>query len=856
MSGDEWAQVESLFHRAAEMPADARCDWVRAECQGNPVREQFVLRMLAADAVEEDHIQQSVGVAAESWLEVKDNPPERLGSWRIVRPIGAGGMGTVYPAARADAEFEKLAAVKILKHDVASPRAREKFLVERQILAELDHPQIAGLLDGGSTPDGRPYLVMEYVDGVPLIDHCRNLELRDRCRLFAAVCDAVAYAHQRLIVHRDLKPANILVDRTGSPKLLDFGIAKLLGANAAPSNGQTEVMFTADYASPEQLHGQPVTTATDVYALGTILYELIAGQPPHNVAGGSFAELVGAVCDRDVTPPSRKSASPVPEDLDNIVLKAMARDPEARYRTAYEFAGDVRNYLEDRPVLARGKSWTYVARKFARRHAAALGIVAVLVAALIASTIWSLRAAGEAARQRARAEERAEQLRSLNHDLLFKVQSSLDGVVGATKARQMLVQTALDQFEREMREGGGNEAIRRDLAVAYRRIGDVQGFPRNPSLGDLAGAEASYRRSLELQNTMPADWQWHIDRMLTLVHLADTVLASGRWEMAAGIYRQAIDAAPADEGTVEQRVQRTMRLMEPHQLLSQLYMQKSKLEEARLEETRGRELLDQGLRLAPGDAALLRTRVVQRIRTGYLMLEQKKGQEAIREADLGIRETQQLLANSADSLPRLHDLMLVYTLRADARSRKELPEVNYESALADLDLASGIATSQLQAEPTSTRTKYEISLLCGRQSAVLYSLRRYAESLKTAEHCLTFTDSMVSAQPDNAYYLNQHGDSHFDRANALSGLNRPGEAIEEYQIAVRTLRRVVATQSNQAVPVMLDSLERIGDLERKRSDPEAAASAYREGLQLFREHRAAAGEDHRNYESRLTAKLR
>jgi serine/threonine-protein kinase len=338
-----------------------------------------------------------------------------LGAYRIESRISAGGMGVVYRARRADEQFERLVAIKVMHGPLASDEARRRFFAERQILADLNHPNIAQLLDGGTTPEGVPYLVMEYIDGKPIDEYCReaSVTLAQKLRLFIEACSAVQYAHQHLVVHRDIKASNILVTSGGVPKLLDFGIAKLLdgGERAKVATDLTLAdarLLTPRNASPEQVRGTAITTASDIYSLGVLLYELLTARPPYTIQGTTSLELERAICGTEPAMPSRYD-SQLAGDLDTIVLMALRKDPARRYATVRQFADDLERHLAHRPVLARPESWRYRAGKFLRRNALATAAVAlVLLAVGSLVTFYTLQLQRERellARERATAEE-------------------------------------------------------------------------------------------------------------------------------------------------------------------------------------------------------------------------------------------------------------------------------------------------------------------------------------------------------------------------------------------------------------------------------------------------------------------
>ena len=383
MSMDRWQQVDELFQRLVDMPAEDQSSALDEACADDPELRVEVEGLLRADRAASGRVADVVARAfGDVDAVVTGGPGDAFGPYTLVREIGRGGMGTVFLAERTDASYEGRVAIKVLRR-MHTREARERFLEERRILAALSHPGIARLIDGGETERGQPYLVMEYVDGEPIDDYAdrEGLDTRTRVRLFREVCDAVQYAHGRLVVHRDLKPANVLVDADGAPRLLDFGIAKLLDPGSADRTRTGMRPMTPGYASPEQIRCGPITTATDVYALGLVLYELLTGVLPHETEGRSVREVENAIL--TVDPPAPSSVAPRTDargDLDTIVLKALSKEPERRYDSVEQLGEDLGRYLEGLPVRARPDTWTYRAQKFVRRNRGAVltGVTTVL----------------------------------------------------------------------------------------------------------------------------------------------------------------------------------------------------------------------------------------------------------------------------------------------------------------------------------------------------------------------------------------------------------------------------------------------------------------------------------------------
>ncbi len=420
----------------------------------------------------------------------------RVGPYRIQKLLGRGGMGAVFLAIRDDDQFRKSVALKLLRFDTGDPAVLARFRNERQILAALDHPNIAALYDGGSTEEGLPYIVMEYVAGETVTAYCqkRRLPIPERLQIFCQICDAVQYAHQKLIVHRDLKPGNILVTGEGLPKLLDFGIAKLLLApellgDAAPLTKTGVHAMTPDYASPEQIRGETVSTATDVYSLGAVLYEILTGERPHRLTRYDLNEIRSRICDSDPRIPSTVGGPALKGDLDTIVLKAMHRDPARRYRSVEQFAEDILRHLQHRPVAARPDTVGYRVSRFAARNRWGIAAGAAILISLAAGTAVSLQQASVA-------RERFQQVRKLAGRFI-ELHDDVARLPGSTQVREKMVATALDYLDNLSRGAGKDAELLHEIGQAYAKVAEAQGAPGQPNLGRTDDALASFRKAIE-----------------------------------------------------------------------------------------------------------------------------------------------------------------------------------------------------------------------------------------------------------------------------------------------------------------------------------------------------------------------
>ncbi len=577
------------------MEPEARAAYVERACLADSALAAEVVALLAdreAPAfLESPALEFAAPLLADLPAEVEPAAVSRLpiGPYRIVREIGHGGMGTVYLAERADDQYQKQVALKLLRAWSAGDEHRiRRFREERQILAALDHPDIARLLDGGVTGDGLPWFAMEYVEGVPLDRYCdeHHLTVERRLELFCRVCAAVQYAHRNLVVHRDLKPANILVTTEGAVKLLDFGIAKLLGgdglADAASLTVTGERLMTPLYASPEQVRGDPISTASDVYAVGVLLYELLAGRLPYRLATREAHAVAAAILEQE---PERMSAVAPAKlarrlrgDLDTIVATALHKDPGRRYASAEQLGSDVRRHLDGLPVTARPDSGFYRARKFVRRHrvgvAVAAGVALLVVGFAVVTAVQSLRLRAQAARivvERDRAEEVSRFLAGL-----FRTSDPFAGAGAGLTAREIL-DSGASRIDRELADQpaaraqmmlemgrayfglGARDRARRfaEVSLAIRRRAaprsaleiaetlDFLGLVRLEQ-GELDGAERAYHEALALRRQVlgPA----HHDVARTLNGLAGALRAAGRFRDADSVSRQAVaidEAQPA-----------------------------------------------------------------------------------------------------------------------------------------------------------------------------------------------------------------------------------------------------------------------------------------------------------------------
>ena len=547
MIPDRWQQAKDLFAQACEQPAPDRAAFLAAACHGDEELRREVSSLL--ESHEETHSVFDAPIVAAFTDRVDAMAGRSLGAYRIIRQIGRGGMGSVYLAERADDLYRRRVAVKAVTAGLVDEDTLRRFQNERQTLAALDHPNIIKLLDGGTSGDGTPYLVMDYVEGQSIDEYVKShkLSTAERLELFRTVCSAVTYAHQNLVVHRDLKPSTILITPEGAPKLLDFGIAKLLKPEYSTKIAMTRTdlrPMTPEYASPEQVLGQPITTASDIYSLGVLLYWLLTGFHPYQLKTQSALELERAICQNDPEKPSvsvRRAAASgdVPEnlsrrlkgDLDMIVLMAMRKEPQRRSPSVEHLSEDIRRHLEGLPVMACKDTWRYRVTKFAARNKAGVAAAAAITVALIASA-WIART------QQLVAEKRFQDLRQFANFALTDLDDAMRA--GVTPARKKLVGKATEYLDALAREARNDPSIQRDLIGGYIKMGDVQGNLYVSNVGESSGAaEESYRKALAIAEKLPKSDSGDLERASANYKLADAVALSGNGKEALERYGKA-----------------------------------------------------------------------------------------------------------------------------------------------------------------------------------------------------------------------------------------------------------------------------------------------------------------------------
>jgi eukaryotic-like serine/threonine-protein kinase len=764
--------------------------------------------------------------------------PPRVGPYRLIRELGRGGMGAVYLGVRDDDAFQKRVAVKVLKRGMDTDAIVRRFRHERQILAGLEHPNIAGLLDGGTTPDALPYFAMEYVEGQPIVEYCdaRGLDTTARLHLFRQVCAAVQHAHQNLIVHRDIKPANVLVTTDGTPKLLDFGIAKLLnpelsGHTLAPTVSGLQLM-TPEYASPEQVRGEPVTTATDIYSLGVLLYELLTGRLPYRLTGRTSADIARVVCESTPERPStavtrvgdreaadapttsgatrRSEAQPstasargtgtdrlrrrLAGDLDNIVLKALSKEPGRRYASVDQFSEDIRRHLTGLTVIARKDTIGYRTAKFVRRNRAIVATAALTLVALIAGIISTAWQASAARRERARAEARFDDVRQLANASLFSLHDAIRELPGATPARQLLVSQGMEYLDKLSRDAGDRADLQRELASGYLKLADVLGRPFNPNLGDTAAALANYRK-------------------------------------AAAIY-ESIGAASSPDPTLRRE-------------LATAYLRLSEVLSPSGDTAEALSFAKKGLALqreAGSDATLSpdarRELVASYTRLGDLLSNTGDTTGALEERRRALALMESIAAAAPDDLANLRQLGIAYQKLGNSLGNPNYPNVGDTSgAFEQLEKSTAVLERATTLYPNNAMFQKNLGVINSNVADVLLALKRNDEALARQQKALAAFEQLAAVDPSNVVAKNDLAISVYKIAEMMDQRGNYPEAVRQYQRALSIQQALMASDpdnDSHKLEVATD-YSSLGVTQAKMGDRTASIGNHTRAVNMCRE---------------------
>ena len=872
---ENWPKVKEIFSAALELKPDERISFLNTACAADENLRSEVLGLLSAHDSSGDFIQHpavvDVGFLVSDTNHSAAAAGQHIGTYEIIRELGRGGMGAVYLASRADEAFDKQVALKLIKRGMDSDAIIKRFVMERQILANLDHPNIARMIDGGTTEDGLPYFVLEYIEGTTITRYCdeHKLNTLERLKLFLQVCAAVQFAHQNLIVHRDLKPSNIIVTKDGTPKLLDFGIAKLLSVDSALVETETiGRLFTPEYASPEQLRGLPITTTSDVYSLGVVLYELLSGHRPFSLASRSAEEIARMITTSEPLKPSvvitRHEAMPhaddghhslTPEgisrtregnvdklrrrlvgDLDNILLKALRKEPERRYASVQDLSADLQRHLTGLPVLAREDTFAYRAGKFIQRNKASVAAAAVVAITLISATVVTTWQATVAKRERAKAERHFKEVRNLTNSFLFDFHDSIADLNGATQAREMVVKKAQEYLSTLAQEAGDDRELLWELSTAYLKLGDVQGRPGFSRTGDTAGALKSYEQSLDIRRRLvtlePNNTEYQLGLAVTLSRFGPINQVLGNPSLSAERMRESMEIADrllpkSHDLTTFQAAFRAPAFL--GDALSEL----GNYDEALAMYQKSLSIADRmkNESLPPKEVTLRFVVALERL--GFVYGIKGQWQKAVDADQDMLTRTEELLAMDPTSLDYQRDKATALDHVGDSfRGVK-----NYPKALEYGQRGLAMYEDILRKDPQNARTKKDVGDCSHHVSETLLASGDYRGASSLLERTIGIRRELADQDKTNVEYPDDLANSLMLSGESLEASGNLTKALEAYQEARAISEPIVA-----AHPRRIDyrrDLARlytdIGGAFVAMSHQDEAAVWYQKGLDLWKE---------------------
>jgi len=782
-------------------------------------------------AVREGFVARQIEPAMASFL--GSQAPQRVGPYRIVGELGKGGMGTVYLAERDDEEYHTKVAIKLVRRGMDTDLILHRFYRERQTLARLQHPNIARLLDGGTTEHGDPYIVMEYVEGERITEYCerRQLGTRERLELFLEVCKAVDYAHRNFVVHRDLKPGNILVDKSGTVKLLDFGICKLLHTEEAPGAMTKEMSpppLTPDYASPEQILAEPITVASDVYSAAAVLYELLTGKTPHRIEDYSLRGIERGICETEIVRPGQLSAQ-LAGDLDNILMHALEKDPGRRYASIDQFAEDIRRHLSHEPVRARANTVTYRVGKFVRRRSGLVAAAAAVLVTMAGGAAMSWRSARIA-------NENLGLVRKLSNTFVFDVYDAVHDLPGSTRARELIVKTGLEYLDNLSRNASGNIELQKELAAAYFRIGDVQGGVMRSNLGDTRAALASYQKAKRLWDAVLArnesDLRAGIERVRLHRKIGSVREYTKAGAEAIASYREA------------QRLADDLARRFPDEDRIPVILTSTQIAEAMVvrrdgDYKRAHDLYQSAVKTLeplaakyPEDPEILGNlaTALSGIAMSYARIGRLPEGLAAHRRSLASRE--KLAASEPSSATHQRNLMFSYSYIGDILGNPNLPNLGDRKGAVDAyRKMEEVARRLHEADPADQRARSDYAIALTRVSAVLPEADT-AERIRVLRKSIQLQEEVARVNPDNAlnrsdivYNYNFLGDALDDSGNKTA-------AIAAYTKGISIVEPMLGEAAGSLVSATAFLYRKLGVLHGQRGERRRALECAKRSFEI------------------------
>lgn len=869
MTPEEWQRVRPILESALELDPSSRVSFLNGACADASQRREVESLIAVHEQAGTNALRPGspVELKLDEEAQFRLPPGKRIGAYEILEEIAVGGMGAVYRAIRADGQYRQQVALKIVRSELGAEATATRFRNERQILASLDHPNIAKILDGSTTTDGLPYFVMEFIDGLPITDYCdqHKLNIDERLKIFRTVCSAVHYAHQHLVIHRDIKHGNILVTSDGVTKLLDFGIAKildptLLEVNAAVTMAGLWVM-TPEYASPEQLRGEAITTATDVYSLGLVLYELLTGHRAHRFPSHLPHEIARAVLDTDPEKPSTairrkgetaehdKEKGLTPEiisslradspeklgkrlagDLDNIVLKAIRKEARERYSSADQLSEDIRRHLENLPVLARKSTVGYRCRKYVLRHKVGVATAALVFVSLVTGIALTIREARIARANELRAERRFNDVRKLSNSLIFEFHDSIQNLPGATPARKLLLDRALQYLDGLAKESAGDLSLQRELATAYQRIGELQGDPRDANLGETEAAVTSLQKGLAISDSVAKANPTNFDDQLRLAYshriLSNMLGNTGRPEAREHVEQEiAISerVLKLDPSNTQAQLERAGGYAELAYFQDEFGDAKSSVESLR----NALETNENFWKANPGDRKVQEKVAVLRVRIGNALPKLGSRNEALQMNRSGLELFESLATTQADASSK-RKLAVTLVFRGDI----QMMNSSFQDALGSYQRSLAILQAMKEADPQNVLYRLDAAGATAGVGRALARAGQRTRALAMLDRAIGIYEAHFArdhSYKDLPYWL---GQDHIWKGDVLTRDGTVHAALDSYQKAVRYLEQVPGLVSANTRCDLAAGHTKLAAAFAAIAKPQEASAAYQEALKI------------------------
>ncbi len=874
LNEEDFHKIKEIFADVVELPMEKRDDMLHEKC-GDDANLKAEIESLLAAHDEAENIIEKNAFDYNSLSKNKTYDGREFGHYKILREIGHGGMGAVFLAERADGEFDQQVALKIVRQTIVSHELERHFRRERQILASLNHPNIAKLLDGGVSAIGEPFLAMEYIEGANLLEFAVDISIAEKLKLFIKVCNAVEYAHRHLVVHRDIKPSNILVTNDGEPKLLDFGLAKLSeegsavadgfssqsnfsngklhpSATAEPSsdqnaNDQTETAFralTPAYASPEQMRGQTVTTSSDIYSLGVVLYELLSGEKPFHFENKSLEEILQTVTTSEPPPPSaiqseklkiKSSNNPkskiqnlkLNNDLDIITLKALRKEPDRRYKSVAAFAEDIERHLESLPITARPQTFSYRASKFFRRNKITVSAAFFVMLALVSGLTIALWQAKIARAERDRAERRFGDVRNLSNSLLFDIAPKIENLSGSTEARESLVKNAVEYLDNLARESNEDAQLQSELASAYEKIGDLQGNPQKPNLSDFSGAIQSYEKAGQIRQKLSETAE------------NQTLLAKNYLQMSAVRYAQNDVKGAIESSDAALRIYENLTANSDSVALKTDYLE-AEIDNAQIYADNNQyktaiplfeKILAEISKSDVNNKQIRRLTVKANSFYANALSWDGRQTEAETEMQKSVQSAEKLFADYPNDATIRYQIWRTFSLAASIyESLKN--RLSYQFAEKSLK----IAQTSVAADGADWQAKVNLAKSFSRLGSVEILLDKLPEALESLKKAEMILRELTEKEPKNIVYQRDFGRLYLRLGDFYRKRNDFPNALEKYEKSVEYFNKISAIdeKSTLAKRDAAQSMKNVGEIQFLLKQNEQAKQTFQKTLEILK----------------------